>query len=248
VNALQGIGSILLIAGIVALVWGIYSKLRAGRVAGAPLAHTGDVAARGAAAAGDKGAVSVEGAVACAQPLVSPVTGTPCLYWELRVTKAWKAGQTRHTKQLAHEKRAAAFQVDDGSGPVAVDASQGGDFEPTQNKSESKGTGFKAGITGGELAFGNYRLQVEALTLGSGVTYHVEERVLPVVPKLYVCGKTDAGPGAIGAPSWRQLIVSNKSRDEILGAAMKGARVFLPAGIGASAVAIGMLVAGNFLK
>lgn len=247
-NALQGIGSILLVIGIAALAWGVYNRLRIGRVAGAPLARTGDLAARGAAVAGDRGAVSVEGAVACGQPLLSPVTGTRCLYWEIEVTKVWKSGDKRHTKELAHEKRAAAFHVDDGSGPVAVDASQGGDFEPMQTKSESKGTGLKAGITGGELAFGNYRLQVEALTLGSGVTYRVEERVLPVVPRLYVCGKTDAGPGVIGSPSWRQLIVSNRSRDELLGAATRGARVFLPAGIGASVVAVGMLVAGNFLR
>jgi hypothetical protein len=241
-NALQGIGGVLLICGIVAFIWGIINKLRVGRVSGAPLVKTGDAARQGMAIAGERGAVSVEGAVRCEQPLRSPVTGTPCLFYELRVTKSWKDGETEKTKELTHDKRAAAFTVDDGSGPVAIDATQGGDFEPVETKRESKGTGLMAGLTGGEVVFGAYKVEAGMLTLGSGLKFHVEERVLPVVPKLYVCGKAGDGGGSIGSPSWRQLILSNKSRDEILGAAAKAAKIFLPAGAGTTLAGVGLTV------
>jgi hypothetical protein len=246
-NALQGIGSILVIIGVVALIWGIYNKMRAGRVAGAPLIKTGDAASKGAAAAGEKGAASIEGAVACAQPLTSPVTGTPCLYYELRVTKSWKEGEAHKTKELVKEHRAASFTIDDGSGPVPVDATEGGDFEPMQTKTETKGTGIMGGITGQELVFGNYNIETASLTLGSGLKFTVEEKVLPIVPKMYACGKASDGGGPLTKPSWRQLILSNKSRDEILGAAAQGAKIFLPAGAGGMAVGIVLGIVGNMV-
>ena len=234
----------LIAAGIVGLICGIYFKVRAGRVAGAPLVKTGEAAAQGAAAAGPKGAISAEGNVVCQQPLVSPVTGVPCLYYQLKVTASWKDGDTQKSKELTKEKRAAQFAIDDGSGPVWVDAREGGDFEPTQKKEETQGTSLLGGITGQDLVFGNYRVSTGMLSLGT--KYEVVEEVLPVVPRLYACGKVGQSH-AIAAPGWRSLILSEKSRDELLAGATKGAKMFLGGGGGALAVGTALAVVASMM-
>jgi hypothetical protein len=231
------IGLVVVTLGIVGVIWGIFQRLKAGRVADAPLAKTGDAAARGAEVAGPKGALSVQGKVHCAQPLVAPFSGIPCLYYSIKCTARWKDGDTTKTKEIEHRKVAAEVFVDDGSGRVRLDLSEGGDFEPSQTKEETKGTGLLGGIAGGEIAFGQYVVSTGMLSLGT--KYTVREEVLPVVPELYACGRTK--DGAVGSPDWRQLIVSNKTRDELLAAATTGAKRFLLGG--GAAVAAGSVLA-----
>src|SRR5438045_2147495 len=100
-----GIGILLGMLGLAAPVFGLVQKHKSGRLAGAPLVKSRDAATRGGEVAGPKGAISVEGAVHCAQPLVSPVTGTPCLYYEVKVVGHWKEGDTTKTKDYYAEKK-----------------------------------------------------------------------------------------------------------------------------------------------
>jgi hypothetical protein len=242
---LQGIGLIVVTLGIIGLIWGIFQKLKAGRVADAPLASTGDVARRGHEVAGPKGQISAQGNVICQQPLIAPFSGQPCLWFKLTCKAEWKEGETHKSKELEEIKQAAQFAIDDGSGPVWVDAREGGDFEPTTTKRETKGTGILGGITGTELVFGNYRVQTGMLSLGT--KYTVEESVMPIVPRIYACGKLADQGGAIAPPTWRQLILSQKSRDELLASATKGAKIFLAAGAAAFLVGSGMAAVGQFV-
>jgi hypothetical protein len=227
---LQGIGMLAVALGIIGIIYGFMQKLKAGRVADAPMVSTSQ-ASQGQGAS-PKGAISAQGKVNCPQPLIAPFSGTPCLFYELKVTARWKEGDHERTKEIDHQKAAAPFAIDDGSGPVQVDASKGGDFEPSQVREETKSTGLIGGITGQELVFGSYRLQTGMLALGT--KYTVREDVLPVQPHLYACGKS--APGAITSPDWRQLLLSNKSRDDMLAAATKGAKTFL---IGGAAAFVG---------
>jgi hypothetical protein len=227
------IALVLVCLGILGLVYGVFQKIKAGRVADAPLVKTGEAAARGASAANPKGGISAEGNVVCPEPLVSPVTGVACLFYELTVTASWKDGDSVKSKEITKEKRAARFSLDDGTGPVWVDAREGGDFEPTQKKEETKSTSLLGGIKGQDLMFGTYRVSTGFLSLGT--KYEVVERVLPVVPRLYACGKAGSS-NEIGAPSWRSLILSSKSRDDLLSHATKGAKMFLGGGAGTFAV------------
>jgi hypothetical protein len=166
--------------------------------------------------------------------LIAPFSGTPCLWFEIKATETWKEGnnQTR-SKELYKEKRAAQFSIDDGSGPVGVDASAGGDFEPKRSKSQTQSPSIMGALTGTELVFGNFRLQTPGLTLGSGSSYRVDEEILPVEPQLYACGKVADGGGAIAAPGWRSLIVSNQTRDALLEHATKTAKIGMFGGGGA---------------
>ncbi len=239
---MQGIGMLVVTLGIIGLIWGVLQKLKAGRVADAPLASTGDVAKRGREVAGAKGQISAQGNVTCAQPVIAPFSGTPCLYYRIRCRAEWKEGDTTKTKELDDQKVAAEFFIDDGSGPVRVDAREGGDFEPTQTKRETKGTGILGGIAGGDVMFGSYKVHTGILSLGT--KYSVEEEVMPVVPRVYACGKITDDGRAIASPSWRQLILSSKSRDELLASAMIGAKRFLIGGAVAFVVGSGLGVVG----
>jgi E3 Ubiquitin ligase len=242
---LQGIGLVIVTLGIIGFIWGVLQKMKAGRVADAPLASTGDVVQKGTAVAGPKGQISAQGAVSCPTPVIAPFSGTPCLYYRLKCTAEWKDGDTNKSKVLDEQKVSAKFTINDGSGPVVIDAHEGGDFEPTQTKRETKGTGLLGGITGTEITFGNYRVQTGMLSMGT--KYTVEEEVMPVVQHLYACGKLAEHGGAISSPSWRQLILSSKSRDELLSAATKGAKTFLAAGAAAFVVGSGMAIAGQLM-
>ena len=239
------VASILILIGIVGLIYGIMEKLKAGRVMDAPLVSTGDAASKGPQVAGNRGAISAQGGVTCQQPLISPMSGVPCLYYEIKCTATWKDGDSEKSKEIDKQKVAAQFAIDDGTGPVWVDAREGGDFEPSQSKSETKSTGLIAGITGGDLMFGQYRVSTGLLSIGT--KYQVEEKVLPMQQRLYVCGKAAEGGGAITAPSWRALIMSNKTRDDLLASAMKGSKIALIVGASAMVVGIAMGVVSSMM-
>lgn len=241
---MASLGMLIVALAIIGLIYGLIQRAKAGRVADAPMARTGDAAQRGVAAAGPKGAIAVEGNVLCQQPLLSPVTGTPCLFYELEVTASWKEGEQSKEKRIAHDKAAAQFALDDGSGPVWIEAREGGDFEPTQRKVETKGTGLLGGITGADLAFGNYRIATGMFSMGT--RYTVNEKVMPVVQRMYACGKATAS-NTIAAPGWRSLILSNKSRDQLLASAQQGAKTFLIGGGVALAAGAALAIVGNLV-
>lgn len=242
---LVGIGMLVVALGIIGLIYGVFQKVKAGRVMDAPLAATGDVTRRGREVAGPKGQISAQGNVVCQQPLIAPFSGQPCLYYRIKCTAKWKDGDTHKEKILDDTKMAAQFSIDDGSGPVWIDAREGGDFEPSQRKSETKGTGLIGGITGTDLVFGSYRVNTPMLDLGT--KYEVEEDIMPVVPRMYACGKIADQGGAIGAPGWRSLILSAKSRDELLASATKTAKMALIGGAAAFVVGSGMAALGQFV-
>jgi hypothetical protein len=222
------IGIAIFALGLIGVIYGILQRIKAGRLMDAPLVTTGDIAMRGRAVAGAKGQVSAQGSVVCPQPVIAPFSGQPCLFYSIKCTAKWKEGDHHKSKLIDEKKQAASFTIDDGSGPVVVDAREGGDFEPTQRKAETKGTGLIGGITGTEMQFGNY--QVNTPMLDVGTKYEVEEEILPIVPRLYACGRIGDPGNAIAAPNWRQLILSNRTRDELLASATKTAKISLIVG------------------
>lgn len=98
---------------------------------------------------------------------------------------------------------------------------------------------------GKELMFGQYRVSTGILAMGT--KYRVEERVLPLVPRLYACGRLADQGGAITTPAWRSLILSNKTREELLTSATKIARFAFYGGGGAAALGILFAVIGAFV-
>ncbi len=238
---------ILVAGGIVALIWGGMQKYKAGRLAKAPFVSTGQAAA--GQTSDPKGAISCQGTVQVQQPLRSPVTGTDCLYYELEVIGSWKDGDSKKSKNYVEEKHAAYFFVNDGSGPVRIDASKGGDFDGLSTTfDETKKEGFfadlKSAIGKGEpIMFGQYAFHNPSMSKAN--EFRCIERVLPLAPQLYVCGKSEAN--AVGAPNWTSLILSGKSRDELLGSTAKAAKSFLVGGAAAAACGTVLGIIANFV-
>jgi hypothetical protein len=236
------IAALSLVIGAVALIFGGYKTWQAKKLAGAPLAATGDIVNQGDIVAGEKGAISAEGEVNCQKILISPASKTECIYYELKVEGSWKHGDSRKSKTYVEEKVAAAFTLDDGSGPVPVDASKGGDFDCLDKTfSETKKEGLFADLKSAvgkrePMMFGEYSFDNPAMSKAD--TFECTEKVIQVPSRLYVCGKH--AEGMVTSPGWTTLIMSTKSRDELLGGTQDLAKkTLIGGGIG---IGIGVLL------
>jgi hypothetical protein len=242
---MAGVGVLLAALGIIGIIYGFIMRAKVGRVAGAPFVKTGQATNPGAAA--PNGAVSVEGNVECPQPLLSPCTHTPCLYYELKVVGYWKQGETAKSKNYVDEKRGTAFSLNDGSGAISVLAGEGGDFEPMERTfNETKKEGFladlKSAVGKGEaIMFGQYAFQNPTNSVAN--RFECVERVLKVQSRLYANGRLDGG--TIQKPGWRGLILDARGRDEVLGRAMKASKIALGVGAGALVVGTALGLIGN---
>lgn len=229
--------AVVVVIGIIAMVWGGMQKFKAGRIAKAPFVKTGDACRRGAELAGAKGAISTYGNVEIRTPLRSPVTGTECLYYELKVTGEWKEGESTKSKDYVDDKVSADFGLNDGTGTVLIDARRGGDFEPfNKTFEETKKEGFladlKSAVGRGEaIPFGSYAFQNPTMSKANKFT--CTEYVLPVQRALFACGRAEGG--VITSPKFTSLILDHRSRDELLGNAAKSAKLFLFGGAAATA-------------
>lgn len=249
------VAMILLGVAAMGLVGFLMQRHKAGRLGNTPLVSTSDAAQKGASVAGAKGAISVQGKLACAQPLVSPVTRTTCVYFETKVTAEWKVSDSEKRSVLVTERREAApVAIDDGSGPVQVALSHLSNDDTKQVFKKSNKMGLLNVMDGRTLKFGDQGFTVTAGMpsdkgdrIPSDAEYTVVETVLPVLHTAYVAGKADGGK--IVAPSWVSLMVSAKSRDELLAATasmMKRTKlVSLIAAPAGAVLAIIALVTGN---
>ena len=211
--------AILFIAFLAWVGFGV-QKYKAGRLADTPLENTGDVASKGDEVAGDKGAISAEGDLQYDELLESPVTGTQCLYYRLDVNAEWKSGEETESHHVTDEEQAAPFSIDDGSGPVQIDASEGGDLEDLEETfDEKRGPGIVS--TSNSIEFGENGFsvmtgqKVRGVRIPDDAKYHVEEEVLRPMDFAYANGKVTED-NAIGSPSWASLILSSKTYDEIV--------------------------------
>ena len=243
------IGTILLFVGLLVLAGGALQRYRSGRIAKTPFAPTGDIAAQGKAVANPRGAVSTEGRVDVPQLLASPVTQTPCLYYEYSVTARWKSGDQRKSRRLQHGRQAASFALDDGSGPVRVDAGNGGDFDLKQTYRKTRGRGLMDVVTGDAVKFGEHGFSVttgqivDRVRIPDSAKYEVVERCMLPSDHLYACGKVTDDNG-IASPGWISLMLSPRQRDELLRSTTTFANRLLVAGGATSGLASLLLVVG----
>lgn len=247
------LGIILLFVGVLALAGGALQKYRSGRIAKTPFARTGDVASKGAAVAGDKGAISTEGRVVAPQLVTSPVTQTPCLFYEVKVLAKWKSGDQRRSKLLQDGKLAAPFSLDDGSGPVPIEAGQGGDFELKRTFHQTKGKGIVDAFKGGGIHFGDHGFTVgtgqivDRVRIPDTAKYEVTERCLMPADQLFALGKLTEH-NAIGSPSWASLMLQPRQRDELLAGTSRFANRLLAGGGGVSALGTLLLLIGVVIQ
>lgn len=228
----------LLLSFIAGMCWlGFFvMRYKSGRIAKTPLVATGKAASDRRAAAGAKDAISVEGRFFHDKLLTSPVTNTPCVFYDLSVTAKWKAGDHEQSVSIVDEKQSVEVGVDDGSGPVRVDLHTGGDFDSAKKFEQTRGTLL------GHAKFGpaEYTLypggRYNGIQVPDNAKFKVVERVLEPPVEAYVCGRM-SDDGVIGSPKFASLIVSDKKRDVLLGATLKKMKIV--AGVGAALTLIG---------
>ncbi len=223
--------------GLIILFLGTWRRLEARRLARAPLVRTGEAASRGAAVAAADGTIAVQGRVRCSRELLSPVTHTPCLYYELRVIGSWQDGDRRRRHTLVEERKAARIFLDDGSGSVRVVADGGGRFEGLRlSFAETRELHATELPLDTPLSFGGYVFHNPAGSLAD--SFLCEERVLTRVDSLFACGAID-GRRQIGGAPRATLILSRRDRDALLGATLRKAhRMLIGGGVATAAAAL----------
>ena len=231
---MQYVGFLLVAVAIIALIAGVLQQLKAKKILAAPFKKTGEIA-RNPQVADAKGTVSCEGALAVAQPLVAPCSGKPCVYYEIELVRSWEkqvntengVKTEKGTTSISTHKQGSQFNLDDGSGPVGVDARESVDCELDKSFEQMQNVAY------GDVMFGQYRANVpydssEARTTGVKAI----EKILPAQGKLFVLGKLSAGAITKTDGMLGKLMASPKGRDALLGATKRNALIgFIAAGV-----------------
>lgn len=206
------VGGVVVLVGLLSFGAGAGAKGRIEQISGASSITTAD-----AAKATPGGFVCVRGRTICDAPVMSPVTGTKCLsftysadaeYSERVVDKTdpnKTKTETKH-RSLGDDKQIAKFALDDGSGPVRIDAAAGGDIEMTDVPAQTYVT---RAANEGAVRLGNLSYSVTGFPMGT--TFTATERVLLPTDAMFACGRIENG--VLGTSD---LILSTKSREEVL--------------------------------
>ena len=229
---MQYVGYLMLVVFVGGLIWALIERAKGQKLAAAPFRKTGEVAAN--PQAGDaKGTISVEGQVACQQPLRAPQSGQPCIYFHLKIeeeiTKSTLTEQgtktTKEWKLVSEQKQGTSFTLDDGTGPVWVQITDSVDADLHQSFNGMPGTG-----AGGSVAGAAMGLMAAAVT---GGRLRATERILHPQGKLFALGKLEQGriirtEGMLG-----KLMLSPKGREGLMGATKRNMIIgFVLAGLG----------------
>lgn len=224
------LGWFLAFAGFVGVIVGLLQMLKGKKMNRVPFRAPSEVAQLGPGAADAKGLVSTEGSVGEQGLLVAPMSGKPCLAYQITVERKWEKSertengtQTKKGSDTVHrEYKGGVFAINDGAGSLWVDAST---HEPDASFDKSFTAAINGGLLGfpGTLQFGGYSIGTPSLALAEGHTKAFEgtEKIIPPSPTLYALGQVQptpngpvlATPKGIGTG---KLILSNKGRASLL--------------------------------
>ena len=235
------IGVLALLVGGLVLAGGFVMKGKAGNLASAPQVKTGDALAKGAAIGNAAGLVTLTGAVKCDTPLMSPVAGKPCLFYTHEVKSTWdetsldtatgKMKTTSKSETVSSDSDQAAFTIDDGSGAIPVKIKDGSGLDLVSSDPSSVDAADAPTVK----RFGKLKFRANSKIVET-------ERLLVAAPTFTVHGKLAAG--AIGPDD---LMISLKSRDEMLAATSTMASALLTIGwvgtiFGVVVILLGMMI------
>jgi hypothetical protein len=230
---MQMIGFVLLGIALLATIVGIVQRRKGKKILATPFKRTGEIAAnpRVVDAAGN---VSCEGAVQLQAPAIAPVSGRPCLYYEVELIQEWTKAVTTEDG-VKHEtgrstvstaKSGVVFYVNDGSGPIGVDPRHGLDVELDKSFEQEQSMGF------GEVQFGGFRAHVPPAGEGkSGKSVKIVERIVPADGRMFVLGRLDEQRNITkSAGLTGNLMASRKGRSDLLGKTKRNATIGFVAG------------------
>ena len=217
---MQYVGFALLGAAVIGVIIGFVQRMKMKSILAAPFKKTGEIAAN-PGVADEKGNISAEGAVSAEQALTAPCSEKACVYYEVKAERLWeKKVQTENgTKtekgkdNLESETRGLVFNLDDGSGPVKVDAQDKVTGDLAKSFSQTKSASF------GTVTFGKYEVNVPSSSGDKKTTgVKVKETIIPAEGNLFVMGKLEAGTVKHKDGMMGKLLLSTRGRDKLVGA------------------------------
>ena len=244
---MQYVGIFFVVIALIALGVGIAQQMKAKKILAAPFRKTGEIA-QNPQVADAKGTVSCEGAIAVQQPLLAPCSGKPCIYYEIELIRSWeKHVRTENgmktekgTTSISTNKTGSQFHLNDGSGPVGVDARADVNCDLEKSFEQMQNVAY------GDVVFGQYRTHVppdhgDRNSLGVKAV----EKIIPAQGNLFVMGKLVGGvitktDGVLG-----KLLASSKGRDKLVGTTKRNAIIGFVAGGLSLAGGIPMTVLGD---
>jgi len=223
---MHSFGILVLLFTVVPALIAFFQWRKMNKILAAPFRKTAEVAAN-PQSADAKGLVSCEGAIiAPQQPLVSPVSGRPCLAYKVELRQNWhryvrtENGMKRETgsSNITTQKVGSVFYLNDGSGHVAVDATKGIDTDYEQSAKQVQGVAW------GDVTFGNFRWSVSSPG-GDKSADSVEciESIVRPDGSAFVMGKLVGGGITQEAGLFGNLLMSRKGRTALVGSTKRNA-------------------------
>jgi hypothetical protein len=244
VRPMSVLGWFLAFCGFVGLIVGLLQMFKGKKLNSVPFRAPSQIAQLGQTAADAKGLVSTEGVVGQEGLLTAPMSGRPCLAFEISVERKYETTERtengtqtkKSSSNIFSDYKGGVFSLQDGQGSVLVDCSS----RPDASFDKSHSSGVNVGILGiipGTLQFGNFQMNTP-LIIGEGSTTGFEgvEKIVPPSPNLYALGALAMGPQGpimhtpkgigtgklILSAKGRASLVKSTKRNMILGYAMGG--------------------------
>jgi hypothetical protein len=221
------LGIVMLVVGVIAVLIGFLQKSKAKKILAAPFKKTGEIAAN-PSVADAKGRVSAEGNMVVPQPLTAPCTNTPVVYYEIEVERQWEKSvltengtkTERGWKTISTTKNGCAFQIDDGSGPVGIDARADVDCPGMQQSYKGpppggQGLGILADLVTSAIFSDDER------TIG----YRATEKIIPAQGRIFAMGKIAGGYITKEDGMMGHIMLSTKGRDGLVGSLNRNAMI-----------------------
>jgi hypothetical protein len=204
----------------------------------------------------------VKGLVKCDNPLKGEISGQPCVYYSMTVTREFEETKqerdangnmvtknVRGSETVSSNTQRVPFYVQDESGRMLVNPNNA-NIDPVQVKDE-----FQAGEyqTGQSLSFGGFTFTVNSpLSSRRTLGYRFQESILPLDRKVYILGEvTDtSGELAIQYPreKGKKYIISLKSEEELVRGAESTIKWTLYAAIACDVIGIVLVILGVLKK
>ena len=194
------LGIAMVVFAVLVFVAALVVRRKGQKILSAPVRKTGE-------AAGLQGLASFEGAVRTNEPLRAPCSGQPCVYYEIVVEKKVKekhgANTTVKWKTASKQHFGSTFWLDDGSGPVPVQAHEAADADLQKTYTGALPPSFQ---------------QPQPAHGEQIVESRITEKLVPADGKLFALGAMANGQ-LVGGKG--KLIVSTRGRDVLLGSTKK---------------------------
>ncbi len=223
------LGWFLCAVGLVGVIFGILQMLKAKKMQTVPYRKPSEILQMGPSAADAKGLVSSEGQV---QPgplqLVAPMSGQPCLAYEITIERKWEKmvmtekGQQKKTgsAKVHGETRGAVFVLTDGVGQLIVDATA--ELDADMEKGHSSTVQIGAMIPG-TLQFGQMQMHTPHSHDDTRTTAYVgTEKLVKPSATLFALGALSPGQYGLSIHTPKgmgtgKLILSHHGREKLLG-------------------------------